>query len=89
MRVYLLIVGLLVMATNAIGADMPLNPDVRQDNLETTTCLHGWTRTVRPPVSYTGDMMIPIDGAPLKRDYCAPRFRNDGAPRFLDDAAPL
>ena len=56
MRVYWLIVGFLVMANNAIGADMPLNPDVRQDNLETTTCLHGWTRTVRPPVSYTGDI---------------------------------
>ncbi len=30
-----------------------LNPDVTQANVAMTICRHGWTRTVRPPVSYT------------------------------------
>jgi len=34
-------------------------------------------------------LVIPDDGAPLKRDEGAPRERNDGAPRFRDDPAPL
>src|SRR5947208_16341542 len=30
-----------------------LNPDVTQATIRATICRHGWTRTVRPPVSYT------------------------------------
>jgi len=30
-----------------------LNPDVTQKNINSTICLHGWTRTIRPPTSYT------------------------------------
>ncbi len=30
-----------------------LNPDVTQATIRTTVCRPGWTRTVRPPVSYT------------------------------------
>lgn len=30
-----------------------LNPDVTQANIRATICMHGWTRTVRPPVTYT------------------------------------
>jgi hypothetical protein len=30
-----------------------LNPDVTQATVGSTVCKHGWTRTVRPPVSYT------------------------------------
>jgi len=30
-----------------------LNPDVTQANLNSTICLHGWTKTIRPPTSYT------------------------------------
>src|SRR4051812_33921464 len=33
-----------------------LNPDVTQATIGTTICRHGWTRTVRPPVSYTNDL---------------------------------
>jgi len=33
-----------------------LNPDVTQTNIRTTICRTGWTRTVRPPVSYTNDL---------------------------------
>ena len=30
-----------------------LNPDVTQSTIRDTICRRGWTRTVRPPVSYT------------------------------------
>jgi hypothetical protein len=30
-----------------------LNPDVTQGTIDSTICLRGWTRTVRPPVEYT------------------------------------
>ncbi len=30
-----------------------LNPDVTQQNIRSTICKHGWTSTIRPPVSYT------------------------------------
>jgi hypothetical protein len=30
-----------------------LNPDVTQATIQRTICRHGWTATIRPPVSYT------------------------------------
>jgi hypothetical protein len=30
-----------------------LNPDVTQATIRSTICRHGWTATIRPPVSYT------------------------------------
>ena len=30
-----------------------LNPNVTQANIRSTICRHGWTATIRPPVSYT------------------------------------
>jgi len=30
-----------------------LNPDVTQANISSTVCVHGWTKTIRPPTSYT------------------------------------
>jgi hypothetical protein len=33
-----------------------LNPDVTQANIDTTICRHGWTRTIRPPTSYTNEL---------------------------------
>ena len=33
-----------------------LNADVTQQTLAATICRHGWTRTVRPPVSYTNSL---------------------------------
>jgi hypothetical protein len=30
-----------------------LNPNVTQANIRSTVCRHGWTATIRPPVSYT------------------------------------
>jgi hypothetical protein len=33
-----------------------LNPDVKQANIRSTICRHGWTATIRPPTDYTNDL---------------------------------
>jgi hypothetical protein len=35
-----------------------LNPDVTQATIETTICVRGWTKTIRPPSSYTSDLKV-------------------------------
>jgi hypothetical protein len=35
-----------------------LNPDVTQETIGSTICVSGWTRTVRPPSSYTHALKI-------------------------------
>jgi hypothetical protein len=35
-----------------------LNPDVTPATLASTICRHGWTRTIRPPVSYTSSLKL-------------------------------
>jgi hypothetical protein len=35
-----------------------LNPDVTQATIRDTICRHGWTRTVRPPTSYTSALKV-------------------------------
>jgi hypothetical protein len=35
-----------------------LNPDVTQATIAQTICSRGWTRTVRPPTSYTNDLKL-------------------------------
>lgn len=32
------------------------NPDVTQENIKQTICVSGWTKTIRPPSSYTTDL---------------------------------
>jgi hypothetical protein len=47
-----------------------LNPDVRQETIDETICVRGWTRTVRPPSDYTSKLKIEqirvygLDGGP-------------------------
>jgi hypothetical protein len=33
-----------------------LNPDVTQATIHATICVHGWTKTIRPPTSYTNEL---------------------------------
>jgi hypothetical protein len=35
-----------------------LNPKVLQSTIKTTICKSGWTKTIRPPVSYTNALKI-------------------------------
>ncbi len=46
-----LILPLLLFNNVVIAA--ALNPDVTQENLNQTVCVPGWTKTIRPKVSYT------------------------------------
>ncbi len=32
------------------------NPNVTQGNIKSTVCVSGWTKTIRPPVSYTNKL---------------------------------
>ena len=34
------------------------NPDVSQDNIGSTICVSGWTRTIRPPAEYTSSLKL-------------------------------
>jgi hypothetical protein len=33
-----------------------LNPDVTQATIDATICVEGWTKTIRPPTSYTNEL---------------------------------
>jgi hypothetical protein len=35
-----------------------VNPNVTQENLDSTVCLRGWTATVRPPSAYTSALKL-------------------------------
>ncbi len=35
-----------------------LNPEVTQATIHSTICVRGWTRTIRPPSSYTSDLKL-------------------------------
>jgi hypothetical protein len=35
-----------------------LNPDVTQATIRETVCARGWTRTIRPPNSYTAELKV-------------------------------
>jgi hypothetical protein len=53
-------VVVVVSSAQVIGAaeELPLNPAVTPQTTAETICVPGWTKTIRPPVSYT---------APIKR----------------------
>jgi hypothetical protein len=44
--------GLVVLASPTLTPGA-LNPDVTQQTIASTICVRGWTRTIRPPSSYT------------------------------------
>jgi hypothetical protein len=55
-----LIAGLLAFA-GSVGPDLTpppgaLNPQVTQATIYQTICVRGWTRTIRPPASYTREL---------------------------------
>jgi hypothetical protein len=62
MKVRRLIASILfAMASTCIAGDLPdpgltpgvTNPDVTQDNVQSTICVRGWAKAVRPPAYYT------------------------------------
>lgn len=69
-----LFLGVVLWLGFAYGAELrtfeeapgEINPAVTQDNIETTICVPGWTKTVRPPVSYTNKLKAELLGVPLR-----------------------
>lgn len=57
---------LLLVAAPAIAWELPdavatpgaINPAVTQANIATTICVSGWTKTIRPPASYTNKLKV-------------------------------
>ena len=48
----------LVMLPNPVLAPGAINPEVTQANINQTICVSGWTKTVRPPTSYTSALKV-------------------------------
>ena len=47
-----------VLVADPVRTPGVLNPDVRQETIGETVCKRGWTRTVRPPTSYTNELKL-------------------------------
>jgi hypothetical protein len=47
-----------VLVADPVRTPGVLNPDVRQETIAETICKSGWTRTIRPPVSYTNELKL-------------------------------
>jgi len=47
-----------VVRASAVLTPGVLNPAVTQATIASTICVRGWTRTVRPPVSYTNALKL-------------------------------
>jgi hypothetical protein len=43
-------------AADSVRTPGVLNPDVMQATIHSTICVRGWTRTIRPPTSYTNEL---------------------------------
>jgi len=56
----------IMLASAGYAADLPdsaltpgyANPAVTQANVQTTICIPGWTKTIRPPASYTTKLKL-------------------------------
>jgi hypothetical protein len=79
-----LLVGGVILATGLLvlpnsSSSVPtylLNPNVTQGTIKTTICVNGWTKTVRPPVSYTNK---------LKRDQLSAQEYTDKDPTHYEE----
>lgn len=59
-----LFVALAACSTFVLAGDLPspdltpgvTNPEVTQESVDNTICVKGWTKTIRPPASYTNKL---------------------------------
>lgn len=76
---FLILVTLILVASAVQAADLPdpamtpgaTNPAVTQSTIGQTICTPGWTKTIRPPVSYTNKLkaqQMPAYGFPAGTD---------------------
>lgn len=64
-----LIAALMPSAAPSYAQPLPINPAVTQDTINETICVHGYTRSIRPPVSYTNQIKVRLmmaEGLPLE-----------------------
>jgi hypothetical protein len=47
-----------VLLADPVRTPGVLNPEVRQETIADTICKTGWTRTIRPPTTYTGELKL-------------------------------
>ena len=47
-----------VLRADPVRTPGVVNPDVTQANIAQTICVRGWTRTIRPPTSYTAELKL-------------------------------
>ena len=58
-----------VAISSAVAGDLPTNPEVTQETVQQTICVRGYTRTIRPPVTYTNRVkqhLMRQEGLPLE-----------------------
>ena len=76
-----LICLVLLVPGQARADSLPLNPAVTPETINQTICVHGWTNSVRPPVSRTSAVKrrmmvkigVPPEGEPdITLDHCIP-----------------
>lgn len=71
---FLLLVGQVALAGDLPDPDLTpgaTNPDVTQATIGQTICVSGWTKTIRPPASYTNKLkaqQMPLYGYPAGTD---------------------
>jgi hypothetical protein len=64
MKNLLVLAALVLAAFSSLASDLPdrqltpgaINPDVTQENIHQTVCVKGWTKSIRPPASYTNHL---------------------------------
>jgi hypothetical protein len=62
---------------DAIATPGATNPTVTQANIKTTICVPGWTKTIRPPASYTNKLKA--------GQLAAGAYANPQAPRAFEE----
>jgi hypothetical protein len=63
MKLLVAVVAIL-FTTSALASDLPdqaltpgaINPEITQQNIQSTVCIKGYTKTIRPPASYTNKL---------------------------------
>src|SRR6202022_4741537 len=55
-----------------------INPAVTQGNIKQTICVSGWTKTIRPPASYTTNLKVQqLRSGPYKSNLGPAAFEED------------
>lgn len=63
---------------NGIVTPGAINAAVTQSNIQTTICVSGWTKTIRPPASYTNKLKhTQVASGPYQSDLAMSAFEED------------